>query len=156
MCLSCRTCRNAATRVASSCWELSVVTQKRSQKENGLFHRTQLFVVQAVGFLDCSIHDVVDRHIHLMESFHCVNLCVSARCYPFDQRKRIFRLRKQQHLVHVRVAVADPQNAFIDWRTSVDFSKMSFETSCQPASVHCNKGRTPTFSSRRANQKDCD
>ena len=30
--------------------ELSVVTQKRSQKEKGLFYGTQLFVVQVVGF----------------------------------------------------------------------------------------------------------
>ena len=45
--------------------------------KNGV-HRTQLFVVQAVRFLDCSIHDVVHRRIQLMDSSHFVDLCSSA------------------------------------------------------------------------------
>ena len=56
--------------------------------KNGV-HRTQLFVVQAVRFLDCSIHDVVHRRIQLMDSSHFVDLCSSA----FSTRNRRFPAR---------------------------------------------------------------
>ena len=64
--------------------------------KNGV-HRTQLFVVQAVRVLDCSIHDVVHRRIQLMGfSLH----------RPFFQR-----------ILH-QYGIVDSQPAFTHGQTS--------------------------------------